>query len=574
MSTFLRARSLRLSLASAALIPALLGGFAPAATAFAVAPWPQFHGDARHAGVGTSAGPRELTLDWYVSSGADVNGGPVIATDGSVYFVAADGNLFGLSPEGGQRWKVAIGAVVLGSVAMTPDERFLLVGDARGRLHAYATEDGSRVWTITGYGSIRATPVISPEGFIYFGTDQGDLVGLDTDRKERFRIRAEGDIIGSPSLAPNGDIYWTSRDGKLRRANKNGSLLWAVAAVPQANAATGSRIEGSAAIGGDGTVVLGAGTDIVAFDGDNGGIKWRVGTGGVVYATPAIAPDGTVYVGSEAGGFHAIAPNGTLKWVMQVGAAVRSSAVVSTDGLIYFGAGNSLFYAVDSNGKQLSTYRAFDAIHGAAAMDGRGNVYAGSLDNRLYAFRENARRFAESPADRLGGDLVRDRASGKVYVIVLGKRRHIPDATTQLLLGLPTGIPAALTEVEALRYPEGAPLPALAEGTLLRATNGPLYAISSGKRVWIKSEEEFAAGGYSWESLAQADDQTVRSVPLAFEPGMLVKGGGDRIYVVEDGRRRWVSTAEAFAARGYAWNNVHFVSEALLQTVPEGDRIG
>src|SRR5687767_14294992 len=127
MSIRHRARPLRLTLAAAALLPALLGGFAPAASAFAAAPWPQFHGDARHAGLGASAGPRALTVDWYVSSGADVDGGPVIATDGSVYFVAADGNLFGISPEGGQRWKVAIGARVMGSVALTPDERHLIV---------------------------------------------------------------------------------------------------------------------------------------------------------------------------------------------------------------------------------------------------------------------------------------------------------------------------------------------------------------------------------------------------------------------------------------------------------------
>jgi hypothetical protein len=51
---------------------------------------------------------------------------------------------------------------------------------------------------------------------------------------------------------------------------------------------------------------------------------------------------------------------------------------------------------------------------------------------------------------------------------------------------------------------------------------------------------------------------------------MLLKGGGEKVYVVEGGVRRWVSSAAVFIARGYQWANVHFVSDLALANLPEG----
>ena len=70
-----------------------------------------------------------------------------------------------------------------------------------------------------------------------------------------------------------------------------------------------------------------------------------------------------------------------------------------------------------------------------------GTVYAGSKDNRLYALRDNVRSVAPSAADRISGEVVRDPGSGRVFVIVDGQRRFIPDPETQQLLGLTTPLP-------------------------------------------------------------------------------------------------------------------------------------
>lgn len=545
------------SVFSGALVLLLL---APASVAADAGPWSQFHGTARHAGLGQVAGPRQLTFAWYAPSLGDVDGSPAVAADGSIYFASSDGTVHGLSSEGGQRWAYNSQANVFGSVALGPDGR-LYYGDARGRLRALDPASGQVIWTTGGFGSIRGTPVIADDGVIFFGTESGELASVDADGRERFRQRAEMDVPGSPAIGPNGDVYWGSLDGKLRRSSRGGDLRWAMM--------LDGPIAAAPAIGPDGTVYVGSGQSVLAVDGENGAVKWRVGAGAAVSVTPAIGADGTVFAGAENGRFLAIS-GGSVKWAAQTGGAIRSSAAVGSDGVVYFGSGDAIFYAYDANGQRLSTYRALDSIHGAAALDAAGTVYVGSKDNRLYAFRENARRFTESPADRLGGNLVRDPASGKVYVIVAGKRRHIPDAATQLLLGLTGSLPLALNSAEAARYAEGPALPALREGSLLRASNGPLYVLRGGKRVWIKTLEEFAAGGLSWDALVNTDDVVVRSIPLAAESGYLLKAGDDRVYLLEGGSRRWVSTQAAFESRGLEWWNVHFVSDPFLGVILDG----
>jgi outer membrane protein assembly factor BamB len=525
------------------------------------APWPGLRGNFQHTGRGPVRGPRVLALAWYTSTGADVDGSPVIAADGSVYIAAVDGTVFGLSSEGGLRWTYRSGAAVNGSVALAEDGR-VLYGDNRGRVRAL-NADGTVSWTATGYGSISSTPAVGPNGTIYVGTDGGLLVGFAPDGKERSRTTIGAGVSGSPTIAPTGEVYVGAMDGRLRRLTAAGDIVWTVG--------LDGPIVSAVALGPDGTIYAGAGGSIVAVDSRTTGIKWRVGTGADVTVTPALGPDGTVYAGAENGRFYAVDPSGRIRWETQTGGAIRSSAAVGTDGTVYFGSGDSNLYAYSADGQRLSTYKALGPIHGSVAMDARGNVYAGSRDNRLYALRDGLRRFAQSPEDRLGGDLLRDPATGRVYVLVNDTFRHIPDPVTQQLLGLSGSFPTNVGEAELSRYVEGDPLSSIAEGSLLRTSNGPLYVVRGGRRVWIRDLDQFASGSYSWDALVPAEDLVVRSVPLAIDPGMLLQGADDRIYLVEGEVRRWITTGAVFAARGYLWANVHFLSGRHLQDVPEGD---
>lgn len=52
--------------------------------------------------------------------------------------------------------------------------------------------------------------------------------------------------------------------------------------------------------------------------------------------------------------------------------------------------------------------------------------------------------------------------------------------------------------------------------------------------------------------------------------GELVKGETDRVYVIQDGKRRWVPSIEIFNAHGFAWERVRTVAERDIRRLPEG----
>ena len=43
---------------------------------------------------------------------------------------------------------------------------------------------------------------------------------------------------------------------------------------------------------------------------------------------------------------------------------------------------------------------------------------------------------------------------------------------------------------DGLRFPEGPPLPSLKNGALIKQSNGPLYVIRNGQRVWLRNGDE------------------------------------------------------------------------------------
>jgi outer membrane protein assembly factor BamB len=538
--------------------------------AAAAGPWPAYLGNNRHSGLSAATGPRLFALAWYTNTGDDVDSSAVIANDGSVYISSQNGTLQARKADGGEKWTHTQVARVYASPVLGLDGE-VLIGDLRGVFRAFNPDNGTVRWTVQGLGSVRGTAVVGNDGTVYVGTEAGQLIALDSRNagKEKFRVTARGGVVTAPAIAPTGDVYWAANDGQLRRMSASGNVIWSLA--------FDGPIQASPSIGPDGTVYVGAGSSILALAGDSGAVLWRFGTGAPVATTPVQGPDGTVYAGADNGKFFAVAPGGTERWEHQSGAPIKGSAGVGADGTVYVGSGDSSIYAFNgATGQLLSSYQALDSVYGSISIGGDGKVFAGSRDNRLYALRDDVRTFNTSPSattgDRIGGDVVRDPADGRVFVIVDGQRRFIPDPQTQLVLGLTTPVPRNLNASELVRYPEGPPLPSLKDGTVLRASNGPLYVIQGAKREWVRSLDDFTARGLRWEDVQAVDDRVLRSVTLDVQDGMLLKGPGERVYLITGGQRSWLTTPQALARYG-DWSQVHYVSDAQLGAYAEGPQI-
>ena len=532
----------------------------------AAGPWAAYRGNNRQSGLSGSPGPRLLTMAWYVSLGDDVASSAVIANDGTVYISANNGRVMARLPDGGEKWTFEAGTRVYASPVLGADGE-VLIGDTRGRFRALRAEDGTIAWTVSGLGSVRAPAAVADDATVYVGTEGGALLALEARNqgREKFRVTARSGIVAAPAIADNGDVLWAAQDQELRRMNARGSLIW--------QKGYGGEILSAPSIAPDGTVYVGAGSNLVAVNGASGDVKWTAGTGGSVSATPAIGPDGSVYIGADNGKLLAYSPGGAHKWEYQTGAPILGSAAVSADGIVYVGSDDATVYAFSPTGERLSGFRALDAVQGSIALGPDGTVYAGSKDNRFYALRDNVRAVAPSATDRISGEVVRDPGTGRVFVVVDGQRRHIPDPETQQLLGLTTPLPRNLNSAELVRFPEGPPLPSLKNGALIKQSNGPLYVIRSGQRVWLRNGDEVAAAGVDPAPAQAVDDRLIRTVPLSLQDGMLLKGTGERVYAFSGGKRSWVQTPAALNARG-DWSQVHFVSDDALNAIPEGDPIG
>ena len=145
-----------------------------------------------------------------------------------------------------------------------------------------------------------------------------------------------------------------------------------------------STFDGSApAIGSDGTIYAGLGTNLYAFATD-GSTRWSYAAEGNV-KSPLIASDGTIYFGTSAGRLYAINPNGSLKWFYQTGSWIQASPTIDQDGTVYIGSSDEYFYAINSNGTLKWRYHVGSWINSSATIDGGGVIYFGSTTSRVYA---------------------------------------------------------------------------------------------------------------------------------------------------------------------------------------------
>lgn len=63
------------------------------------------------------------------------------------------------------------------------------------------------------------------------------------------------------------------------------------------------------------------------------------------------------------------------------------------------------------------------------------------------------------------------------------------------------------------------------------------------------------------------------SAALIIRDGLLLKGSGDKVYVLQDNQRRWISTLDAFESYQYEWSQVHEVEDSFLDDFEEGPPI-
>ncbi|MFZ2969697.1 MAG: hypothetical protein WA063_00965, partial [Minisyncoccia bacterium] len=108
-----------------------------------------------------------------------------------------------------------------------------------------------------------------------------------------------------------------------------------------------------------------------------------------------------------------------------------------------------------------------------------------------------------------------------------------------------------------------------------------VYLIENGKKRWFTSAAAFISRGYKWENIINVPGYELSSYPdgndvspLNLKPnGSLIKASGPEVYLIENGKKRWFTSAAAFISRGYKWENIINVPGYELNLYSDGNKI-
>ncbi|MBI2303297.1 MAG: hypothetical protein HYU86_00930 [Chloroflexi bacterium] len=101
------------------------------------------------------------------------------------------------------------------------------------------------------------------------------------------------------------------------------------------------------------------------------------------------------------------------------------------------------------------------------------------------------------------------------YLLRDSKRYWLTSQSTLRLLGYDslTGIP--MTEKELIALSEGEPIPPLEEGGLIKGSSDPIYIIQEGRLRWVPDGETFDALSLDWDAVSILPDWALACIPRA-----------------------------------------------------------
>jgi outer membrane protein assembly factor BamB len=361
--------------------------------------WPLLRGNLLKNGRSPYSGPRMPLLAWSVSG--SLRGTPPALDETGRVFLGMGNQVLAMDPDGRTAWTYTAAAAdpenkrFTASPAVTHSGA-LYIPNNDGSLYAFSTAAGSLKWTFPTGGWTTSAPTVGPDGVIYFGSSDTYLRALTPGGKLKWKFQAGSWVQSSPALGPDGSVYFGASDQCVYRLNPDGTQKWKTCFPWEEY----NFFDGPPALGADGTVYIASVRgNLFAFNGSDGGLKWKYSTGLDANAesgsaSPAVGSDGTIYItsGNQNYGLFAIRPNGTLKWKYALPASPYCSPSIDAGGVIYTVADDGGLYAVGPDGKlkwKLTLETGGRGLNNNPVIGPGGRIYVGAYwGAKLYAVSE------------------------------------------------------------------------------------------------------------------------------------------------------------------------------------------
>ncbi len=269
---------------------------------------------------------------WQFTTGGNVRSSPAIASDGTIFIGADDGILYAFDSAartaGSPFPDVAAGEWAtpnpvnpaaqfsLGRPAIGPaPARTIYVSDRDRTLFAVRPSDGAVLWTYDTRDGSDYMPGVDPSsGVIYSDIIGNNLValnpGVSPPTRERWSLPVGSDIDSTPVVGPDGTVYFGLDTGLLfavRELNPSaGVIIWQFV--------TGDEVDNIPALSPGGSVVYVVSNDnnLYAVDTAAGTENWSfeidTSTGNVTSSPVVDTSTGVIYVGSDDTSVYALTP--------------------------------------------------------------------------------------------------------------------------------------------------------------------------------------------------------------------------------------------------------------------------
>lgn len=316
-----------------------------------------FQHDPLHSGQSAAAGITTPKLAWKIHVAGEPSS-PVIGPDGTIYVATGmegtdtTGYLYAITPTGMKKWRLKLPGLPAATAPAVASDGTIYVHMNGNEGNQVAVErleavnpNGTKKWifkTNGGAGSFtsntQSSPVIGPDGTIYFGSMDTLLYALKPTGKVKWAVSPTASSIqSSPALdVSQNAVYVQDAASEVAAYGTDGTLKW--------------KESISSSTGGMSSVAVSASTGVLYVAEESPATLYVIDPDGTVasatpigssgdfaFSTPAIGPDGTIYIGLD--GLYAFTPAGVLKWRALPFVLDSSAApVVAADGTIYWDA--------------------------------------------------------------------------------------------------------------------------------------------------------------------------------------------------------------------------------------------
>jgi len=156
-------------------------------------------------------------------------------------------------------------------------------------------------------------------------------------------------------------------------------------------------------------------------------------------------------------------------------------------------------------------------------------------------------------------NLLRAIGHHKVYRVINGKRLWIPTIAAFNAQGLKWEDIEDVSETTVDQYPRL---------KLARIIGSPkiYYLTESGLKRWIPTIAVFNSYNNKWEDVVEISPTELNAYP---DNDLIRLEGGTKVYKLENGKKRWIKTTQAFIRLGYNWNKVAPCNQTELDYYPE-----